>query len=270
MKQSLCLVKVLNKEDRTIRKIFTLIELLVVIAIIAILASMLLPALAKARDKAKQTSCASNLRQITTLGLQMYVSDNRGYSPAYIETPTGSMTTQKTWVDKLMPYLNAKAAKDGGKIFECPSSAPAFSGATRINKFIAAGDGNTNVGSYGDYGANVSLDPRTLGSIPGYAQPTAGMGTKKYFFYYRIWDKLPRPSQTATFTCIRTTTNGASSYSFSRNDTVATSLVVSNTTPLTPLHLDGLNFGMAGGNVTYMKRSAYMAEVYYSTLYVGK
>ena len=59
---------------------FTLIELLVVIAIIAILASMLLPALNKARERAKCASCVSSLKQITAANL-MYVGDNRDFVP---------------------------------------------------------------------------------------------------------------------------------------------------------------------------------------------
>ena len=67
---------------KTMKTIFTLIELLVVIAIIAILASMLLPALNRAREKAKSIKCLSNLRQ-SSIGVRGYVDDSDGYALCY-------------------------------------------------------------------------------------------------------------------------------------------------------------------------------------------
>src|SRR5881296_1409417 len=77
-----------RKEKRMGRKrAFTLIELLVVIAIIAILAAILFPVFAQAREKARQASCLSNLKQIGQ-GYLMYLQDNDEQFPLDTQSPT--------------------------------------------------------------------------------------------------------------------------------------------------------------------------------------
>lgn len=119
------------------KKGFTLIELLVVIAIIAILAAILFPVFAKAREKARQTSCASNLKQIG-LGIMQYTQDyDEVFPPGYAGngmvvqadpgmpgyhymTDPGQVANGQgnyiIWADFVNPYVKSL------KIYECPSA----------------------------------------------------------------------------------------------------------------------------------------------------
>lgn len=87
---------------------FTLVELLVVIALIAILASLLLPALANAKQQGKRAVCLSNLRQIGIATL-LYADENGEYPPAWMDATT-------RWMDLLKPFIE----KSSGT-YLCPS-----------------------------------------------------------------------------------------------------------------------------------------------------
>jgi prepilin-type N-terminal cleavage/methylation domain-containing protein/prepilin-type processing-associated H-X9-DG protein len=141
---------------------FTLIELLVVIAIIAILASMLLPALARAKEKANRISCLSNLKQ-WAMAQTMYVDDSNQVFPAtkipngtpgtpgdysedqprwldltdveYTDNQTGASYGRDAWFNALPPYIKSKPLwqyalsatgpadfNKGNNIFHCPTA----------------------------------------------------------------------------------------------------------------------------------------------------
>jgi prepilin-type N-terminal cleavage/methylation domain-containing protein/prepilin-type processing-associated H-X9-DG protein len=147
---------------------FTLIELLVVIAIIAILAAMLLPALAKVRQRAYMTKCLSNLRQIG-IGMRLYVEDNgQRLPPAEVaqydpSVPPTSDYVFANWLGGndpalgsppsvpfaknrlLNPYVQAREA------WHCPADGGFFSALGNSYRF--------NCYLFGDYRTGVAMDP---------------------------------------------------------------------------------------------------------------
>ncbi|MBC8142133.1 MAG: DUF1559 domain-containing protein [Armatimonadetes bacterium] len=141
---------------------FTLIELLVVIAIIAILAAILFPVFAQAREKARQTSCLSNSKQIG-LGMLMYLQDSDETFPRawyYDNTPSDPVERYK-WIDGIAPYVKNET------MFTCPSDDEGNGG----NKPYKFRNGN----NYGSYAMNATYYGSADAATPPYEQPLAAL-----------------------------------------------------------------------------------------------
>jgi len=215
---------------RPARRAFTLIELLVVIAIIALLAAILFPVFSRARENARKSSCANNVKQIG-IGMLQYAQDyDETWPSGYVDMNGGGFgsSSDRGWVNLLQPYVKSY------QIFQCPSE---------TNAPINATTGNPTANGWTDYFYNRNLTDTAALEV---GQPLSLLTKPANTIALGDW-----PSSHAA---ANTTGNSATSTGAACAGNVAGRGY--NFPTSEKIHSDGANYGFADGHVKWLRPDA--------------
>jgi len=232
----------LSGETHTKRKYFTLIELLIVIAIIAILAAMLLPALNKARDKARASQCIGNLKQIS-IGQFGYQDAFGGHFPAaWLATDTAA----QSWFLKIAPYTGVTLKWNSTtqiSAFRCLAN-PALYGS---NAALATGGTRYSVNYSNNYHLGISTSAADAMKNSQIRQPSEVCITV---------DSQQSPNTTPTIPCAY--------YNIMLNSARNNYYADSNRPGI--IHENGANMLFVDGHIKYFKASKINPEQFFKPI----
>jgi prepilin-type N-terminal cleavage/methylation domain-containing protein len=165
--------------SRPHRHAFTLIELLVVVAVIAILASLLLPALGRAKDRTNSISCLNQLKQLGMI-MEFYADENNDYYPDHYN---GGGISGQHWLRAVAPYMNLSQDYNNWPktkhMLICPTAG------TYAETYINTYNNNNNLMTA--YGMNVRFSFLRRPRITKASDRILLMDTKRTYFAYRPW-----------------------------------------------------------------------------------